>query len=407
MRQIVLLSGRTCTGKSKLGRQLSNEFKFRLIKTSDILAKKEKEKKRPSDRLSLQAAGDILDRNTKYKWIYDEISKLDSELSLGDGIIVDCIRNKKQLGYIRANSNWRVVHVHLYASDEKLKERYLKKKKNRSGESAKTHEKADLIKSERDIGFFKKDADVRINTNIIDSSDTFTRVAARIGLFASPDLRCVDVIVGGQYGSEGKGHVAAYLAKEYDVLVRVGGPNAGHTVSSPSGVYTYHHLPSGCKDTNAEVLLGPGMTIRVKDLLKEINECDLKPGRLFIDPQVMVIEDKDVKAESNLIKAISSTGRGGGAAMARRIAKRGVGDVRLARDIDQLAAFIHSTVDRLENAFRQGSSVLVEGTQGSALSLFHGPYPYVTSRETNVSGCLAEAGISPMRVRPCLQSSMT
>jgi adenylosuccinate synthase len=76
--------------------------------------------------------------------------------------------------------------------------------------------------------------------------------------------------------------------------------------------------------------------------------------------------------------------------------------VRLARDIPELARYIGSTAEHLERAYRAGHSILLEGTQGSALSLYHGQYPYVTSRDTNVAGCLAEAGISPSRVRKIL-----
>ncbi|UUE97384.1 adenylosuccinate synthetase [Xanthomonas hortorum pv. pelargonii] len=68
----------------------------------------------------------------------------------------------------------------------------------------------------------------------------------------------------------------------------------------------------------------------------------------------------------------------------------------------ELAPYIGRTEDLLEQAYRKGQSVLLEGTQGSALSLYHGAYPYVTSRDTNVAGCLAEAGISPSRVRKIL-----
>jgi adenylosuccinate synthase len=89
--------------------------------------------------------------------------------------------------------------------------------------------------------------------------------------------------------------LAAYLAKEYDVLIRVGGPNAGHTVLGATGQYTYHHLPSGAKETKARLLLGPGMTVFVEDLLKEIAECGITPDRLFIDPQVMIIEPEDIR----------------------------------------------------------------------------------------------------------------
>ena len=253
------------------------------------------------------------------------------------------------------------------------------------------------------------DADVRINTGRSDGRDTLVRVAGRLGLYSPPHVRCVDVLVGGQYGSEGKGHVAAYLARDYDVLLRVGGPNAGHTVSSASGVYTYHHLPSGARDSDAKLLLGPGMTLKVDDLLREIAECGVKPERLFVDPQAMIIEPVDVECEKELVAKIASTGQGGGAAAARRILHRKPGAVRLARDIPELAAFVGapplyrgSTSTQLELAYREGQSILLEGTQGSGLSLYHGSYPYVTSRDTNVAGCLAEAGISPSRVRRIL-----
>ena len=211
------------------------------------------------------------------------------------------------------------------------------------------------------------------------------------------------------YGSEGKGHIAAYLANDYDILVRVGGPNAGHTVSSPSGVYTYHQLPSGARDTAAKLLLGPGMTIYVNDLLREIAECKVTPERLFIDPQAMIIEDVDFASEDELKKNIASTGRGSGAAASRRILLRKRDAIRLARDIPELKPYVGdrapyrgSIVAHLETAYREGQSILLEGTQGSGLSIFHGPYPYVTSRDTNVAGCLAETGISPSRVRRIL-----
>jgi adenylosuccinate synthase len=199
------------------------------------------------------------------------------------------------------------------------------------------------------------------------------------------------------------------MARDYDILVRVGGPNAGHSVSSASGVYVYHQLPSGTKDTEARVLLGPGMTLNVDRLMQEVHDCGIGPDRLFIDPQVMIIEEADLEQEKALVSSIASTGRGGGAAAARRIMGRQPGVVRLACDIDVLKPFVGegphyrgSTTVQLEQAYRQGLSVLLEGTQGSGLSLYHGQYPYVTSRDTNVAGCLAEAGISPSRVRRIL-----
>lgn len=85
------------------------------------------------------------------------------------------------------------------------------------------------------------------------------------------------------------------VARDVAVLVRVGGPNAGHTVTGVNGQYTYHHLPSGARDVKARILLGPGMTIRLSSLLKEIQDCEITPHRLFIDPQATIIETRFIR----------------------------------------------------------------------------------------------------------------
>jgi adenylosuccinate synthase len=409
MRQVVLISGHFCTGKSGLARRLHEEFGYHRIRTSDILKSIAKRRKLKSDRLSLQSLGDRLDAETQHKWVLEAVAEQAKASDSAQSIVVDNIRTWNQLECFRQQHDFVVVHAHLYALKRELEKRFKRKNEEMPKGSIENYSDADLIKNEADIAQFKKDADVRINTSRTDGRDTLVRVAARLGLYSPSDTRCVDVVVGGMYGSEGKGHVAAYLARHYDVLVRVGGPNAGHTVSSESGIYTYHQLPSGARDTDAKLLLGPGMTIRIDELLKEIKDCGVAPERLFIDPQAMIIEDVDLKDELVLIEKIASTGRGSGAAAARRILGRKPGAIRLARDIDELKPYVGhcepyrgSIVSNLEKAYRAGCSILLEGTQGSGLSLFHGPHPYVTSRDTNVAGCLAEAGISPARVRRIL-----
>lgn len=409
MRKVVLLSGRTCTGKSGLAKRLASRYGFHVLRSSDVLGRRASDEGRPVDRLSLQAYGDELDQITDHRWLLTSLVEITQEWSDDKPVVVDNIRTAKQLEVFRQHPGMDVTHVHLYASPkEELIARFHRLNPDLSPEQAKVeYEAADLLKQIDDIDSFAADADVRVNTVRTDASDTVVRVAARLGLLSPPDTRCVDVIVGAQFGSEGKGHVAAYLAKDYDVLVRVGGPNAGHTVSSATGVYTYHQLPSGSKDTTAKLLLGPGMTINVEKLLSEISECGISPDRLFIDPQAMIIEADDIEEErGRLVGSISSTGQGGGAAAARRITGRGDPKTRLARDVAELKPYVGegpeyrgSTLRQLESAYANGHSVLLEGTQGSGLSLFHGDYPYVTSRDTNVAGCLAEAGISPSRVR--------
>lgn len=408
MHRVVVLTGHSRTGKSSLGDALERRFRFYLVKTSTIVREHAVQRKLPHDRKGLQALGDVLDSEIGHDWIFRYIEKvisvLDSNGHLDRDIVIDSVRTWEQLAAFRNSDKIHLIHIHLFATGEQI----IMRAKNKYNDDS-SIEQNDIIKRESDIHQFKRDADVRINTNYTDTSDTLTRVAARLGLFAPPDRRLVDVLIGGQYGSEGKGHVAAYLANEYDVLVRVGGPNAGHTVSGADGLYTYHHLPSGTKDTDAEILLGPGSTLYLPSLLREIEECGLNEDRLFIDPQAMIISDADRTNEAELREDISSTGSGSGLAAARRIVGRGKSSTILARDAEELRHFVGDaptfrgkTTARLELAYAHGKSVLLEGTQGSGLSIYHGPYPYVTSRDTNVAGCLTEAGISPGRVRRVL-----
>lgn len=407
MEQIVLISGHLGAGKSGLARLLEQEYGYHYFSSSGYLKEVAKCKGVATDRASLQALGDELDADTNNAWLRTAVINRLRQHGPSARVVVDSLRTKGQLEHFRNDHDLPCIHVHLFGSLAEVQRRFA----NRPGQDAErqAYLQADIIKSEQDIEGFRQDADLRVNTTRNDERDTLARVAASLGLYSAPDVRCVDVLVGGQYGSEGKGHVAAYLAKEYDVLIRVGGPNAGHTVVGPSGQYTYHQLPSGAKDTTAKLLLGPGMTVFVDDLLKEISDCNITPERLFIDPQVMIIEPRDKEAEAQVKKDISSTGSGSGAAAARRILERGQASVRLARDIEVLQPYVGSgpqyrgsTSKQLEIAYRHGLSIFLEGTQGSGLSLFHGSYPHVTSRDTNVAGCLAEAGISPSRVRRIL-----
>ncbi len=257
-------------------------------------------------------------------------------------------------------------------------------------------------KTEANVPLLGRDADVAIDTLRSTQQDVLTRVAAALRLRAPRSSRLVDVIVGGQYGSEGKGNIAFHIASEYGLLVRVGGPNAGHKVPTDP-VYTHRLLPSGTlANPDAKLLIGPGATIDVALLLQEIADCNVEVGRLFIDPQAMVIEDQDKSSELAMKASIGSTGKGGGSAASRRIMGRlgdGSSAVRLAKDVPELLPWLRPASEVLDAAYKRGHRVLLEGTQGTGLSLYHGEYPFVTSRDTTVNACLAEAGIGIHRVR--------
>lgn len=247
-------------------------------------------------------------------------------------------------------------------------------------------------------------ADAVIDTDRCTDRDVLVRAAAAAFPRNRRRLGYVDVLVGAQYGSEGKGHIAAYLAGEYDLLVRVGGPNAGHWVPGDPP-YAHHHLPSGTLKSTARLLLGPGAVLNVDNLLREIAECDVDRSRLSIDPQAMIIEDADIDNEAGLERRIGSTKRGVGSATSRK-AMRSEG-VRLAKDVRQLAPFVRPSIDVVRGVLSEKGRVMLEGTQGTGLSLHHGPYPYVTSRETTASGCIADAGIAPGLVRRVVMVART
>lgn len=400
---IIALSGSICSGKSTLGRQLEEKLPAMKFKTNEILAVV-----RPSaakTRNSLQKLGDELDKSTDGRWIAEHIINRISTLpdeSQPRFIVVDSIRIEPQLAALRkVFGGEKVVHVHLNAGDGVLASRYMDRP-GAFGEFA-SYEDARRNKTEKLVGKLADLADVVIETDRCPPEDVYVRVAARIGLRFPAARASVDVIVGGQYGSEGKGNIVHYLAPEYDVLVRVGGPNAGHQVYQPdSKPYVFHQLPSGAiANSRAKLILGAGAVISLPKLLKEIGDLDIDYTRLAIDEQAMIIEDFDIEYERKHLKdEIASTAQGVGAATARKINHRRVDtDVRLARDIPELRRYVTNTVDVLADAISRDRRIMLEGTQGTTLSIHHGHYPHVTSRVTTASGCLAEAGLAPQQVR--------
>jgi adenylosuccinate synthase len=303
-----------------------------------------------------------------------------------------------QIRTIRQAYSFSVVHVHLKAPDDLLAERY-KQRHDPGFKELASFSDAEKDKTEARVKRLEDAADFVIDTGRCLQQAVLVRAATHLGLYSRAYDRRVDVVVGGQYGSEGKGHITSYLSRDYSVLVRVGGPNAGHKVFQSPDPYTHHQLPSGTsRNPAAKLILAPGCVLNAKKLMEEIAKHGVDAERLSIDPQAMIISPADIKGEDGLVKKIGSTGQGVGFATARRVRGRG-GDVILAKDVSDLRPFIRQTWSLLEEAYRRNQNILVEGTQGAGLSLYHGSYPHVTSRDTSVAGCLAEAGISPSRVR--------
>jgi adenylosuccinate synthase len=219
----------------------------------------------------------------------------------------------------------------------------------------------------------------------------------------------VSIVVGGQFGSEGKGKVALELArasKEDNVtLVRVGGPNSGHTGYDVKGQrFALRQLPAGCIDRDVDVVFPAGSYLDVDVLFREIEELDYPKDRIFISRYARVImpEHKAWETEAGIGKAIGSTGSGVGAAVMASVARDAENFPLKSYDaehVSQLDRFVCDTSTFLRKQLLANTRVIIEGSQGFGLSLLEGGYwPKATSRSTTASAALSEAGLSPLDV---------
>lgn len=206
------------------------------------------------------------------------------------------------------------------------------------------------------------------------------------------------IVVGGQYGSEGKGKVVALLASHVPSpwLVRCGGPNSGHTVTINGNDIVLRQVPSCAEPATATFCLAAGCVIDEEVLLAELDLLKINRERIIVDPRCILVTEEDRDAERRELQEIASTCSGTGAALVRRMGRKPT--VHLSKQSNALQARcrVETVAPLLHRALDQNSNVIIEGTQGFALSLLHGPdYPYVTSRDTTAAGFAMEAGLSP------------
>lgn len=212
----------------------------------------------------------------------------------------------------------------------------------------------------------------------------------------------VSVVIGGQFGSEGKGKVAYLFAQKLSVssVVRVGGINSGHTVVDQNGdIHIFRILPTSAIDKNIVCVLPAGSYLNVALLFQEIVDSNIDRARIKIHPNAVIITDELIHSEQDsVLKArIGSTASGTGIAVSKRVNR--CDDILLAKDVECLKPFLCDTTEFLRNEIDSGREILIEGTQGYGLSNLHTPYfPYATSRDTTAAGFLSEAGLSPFDV---------
>jgi adenylosuccinate synthase len=212
------------------------------------------------------------------------------------------------------------------------------------------------------------------------------------------------VVVGGQYGGEGKGKISAFITQqeEIDICIRCGGPNSGHSFVNEKGeTILLRQLPTGYIREQTRLLIPAGALIDLEVLKYEIDGLGISAKRIGVDRNAMIIEESDKERERDLQlrERLSSTLCGVGSAVARR-ALRGA-EVKTAemaaRQVSWLAPLITNVSEEANSALDRGNRVLVEGTQGFGLSLYHSAsYPKATSRDTTAAAFLSEVGLSPL-----------
>lgn len=256
------------------------------------------------------------------------------------------------------------------------------------------------------------------------------------------------VVVGAQWGDEGKGKLVDVIAERADWVVRYqGGANAGHTVDIGERSFVLHQIPSGILHKGVRCAIGNGVVLDPDTLFEEIDELvrdgvDVE-GRLYVSDRAHLVlpYHKLVDGESAQSKAIGTTGRGIGPAYEDKIARRGVrvADLRHPKRLGELvwAAVEHSnallehwgsekrasadtTLELLSrlaprllplsedvglavhSAVKSGAAVLFEGAQGSLLDVDHGTYPFVTSSSTTSGGAATGVGVAPTMIQSVL-----
>jgi adenylosuccinate synthase len=251
-----------------------------------------------------------------------------------------------------------------------------------------------------------------------------------------------DLIVGIQWGDEGKGKIVDRLAQEYDMVCRSqGGHNAGHTIWVDGTRYALHLVPSGVLNKKAINIIGNGVVVAPASLIEEMEQFENLEGRLFISdkahlnlPFHSLIDQAREKLKGD--KAIGTTGKGIGPAYADKINRVGhrIGELldpeclcnallesfaqnkpiydaleielpsgqSLLEELrgykEKLAPFIANTTNMVWDAIDSNKKILLEGAQGTLLDIDHGTYPYVTSSNTVSAGACTGLGINPKDV---------
>ena len=258
----------------------------------------------------------------------------------------------------------------------------------------------------------------------------------------------VSVVLGAQWGDEGKGKIIDLIAGDYDIISRFsGGNNAGHTVINEYGTFFFHLLPSGMFNSRSKNFIGNGVVIDPKVLSEEIEaliKSDINiDGRLLISEKSHLILPYHIDIDHLVEKSrgkdsIGTTGRGVGPCYSDKASRIGirVGDLlhlesdyikdRISQSVkhanviieayggkahnlkdiinycqkysDVLRKYVGPVENEIQKSLLDGKNILAEGAQGSLLDLDHGTYPFVTSSNASIGGVQTGLGVNPFQV---------
>jgi len=171
--------------------------------------------------------------------------------------------------------------------------------------------------------------------------------------------------------------------------------NAAHTIVHEGKRYALHMVPGGFVYGECRLLIGAGSNVHVPQFLKEVEETNVG-DRIGVDSQASIIEEKHSSQDktNSHLKGLGTTGWGVGPAIEERVRRT----AKLARDIAELKPYLTDVSQEINDALDNKKLVLLEGTQGLLLSLYHGTYPFVTGRDTSASAICSEAGLGPTRI---------
>ena len=227
------------------------------------------------------------------------------------------------------------------------------------------------------------------------------------------------VVIGAQWGDEGKGKIVDYLAENAEVVVRFsGGANAGHTVVTEQATYKLHLVPSGILYPNCKVVLGTGMVVDPEALFRELEELSSQRvswgGRVFLSDRAHLVlpryRELDKKLEENRRVPIGTTGRGIGVAYSLKASRDGIRVADLydptifsklsKEDREYLLPYSEKLKPLVIDLARfmydhRNSKVLFEGAQGTLLDLDVGTYPFVSSGVSIAAGAAIGGGVGP------------